>query len=85
MNQNYTKSERSHIEAVKSLPCSVCDAPAPSAAHHPRQYTAYLCIALCVDCHQNPKLGIHGQKAAWKIRKMDEWDALAVTVRRLAE
>lgn len=33
----FTKDEAAHIEAVKSIPCSVCDAPAPSAAHHINQ------------------------------------------------
>jgi hypothetical protein len=28
-------------------------------------------------------MGLHGQKRAWAIRKMDELDALAVTVERL--
>lgn len=30
-------------------------------------------------------MGWHGQKKAWLIRKMDEVDALDVTVKRLAE
>jgi hypothetical protein len=30
-------------------------------------------------------MGWHGQKRAWAIRKMDEVDALSVTVRRLME
>ena len=30
-------------------------------------------------------MGWHGQKRAWAIRKMDELDALNVTVRRLIE
>jgi len=85
MNQSYTKKERSHIEAVKSLPCSVCDHPAPSHAHHIKQSQPYLCVALCFDCHQGPVTGWHGRKASWQVRKMDEYDALAVTIRRLME
>lgn len=30
-------------------------------------------------------MGWHGQKRAWAIRKMDELDALNVTIRRLIE
>lgn len=83
MNGRYTTTEREHVGRVKELPCSVCDAPAPSEAHHIRQGLHYTCVALCVDCHRGPVLGWHGQKRAWRVRKMDELDALAVTVERL--
>jgi hypothetical protein len=82
MNQSYSKHERAHLEAVKSLPCSLCDKEGPSFAHHPRQNIAWLLIALCWDCHQGPN-GWHGNKSLWRIRKMDEWDALGVTIKRL--
>jgi len=32
-----TASESKHFERVKSLPCSVCDTPGPSEAHHIKQ------------------------------------------------
>lgn len=83
MNQKYSKSERAHIEAVKMLPCSVCNKPGPSVAHHIRQDNPYTCVALCQSCHQDPHNGIHGRKAIWNIYKMDELTALAVTVQRL--
>lgn len=83
MNQTYTKAERVHILAIKELPCSVCDMPGPSEAHHVKQENPYTCVALCQSCHRDPHNGIHGRRAVWKIRKMDELDALAVTVRRL--
>ena len=83
MNQKYTEKERKHIEAVKQLACSVCDQPPPSDAHHIKQSNPYLCVALCKSCHQDSINGIHGQKAMWKIMKMDEVDALAVTYMRL--
>lgn len=83
MNGHYTTAEREHVSQVKGLPCSICDAPAPSEAHHIRQGLHYTCVALCVDCHRGPLLGWHGQKRAWAVRKMDELDALAVTVERL--
>lgn len=78
-----TAAERAHIARVKALPCSVCDAPAPSDAHHIKQGLHYACVALCKDCHQGPKLGLHGERRMWALKKMDEVDALAVTVRRL--
>jgi hypothetical protein len=83
MNQTYTKAERAHVHSVKELPCSICDIPGPSDAHHIKQNQPYLCVALCKSCHQDPHNGIHGRAAMWKIKKMDEMDALAVTVRRL--
>lgn len=75
--------EREHLARVKSLPCSVCDAPGPSDAHHVKQHRQYTCVALCKECHQSSILGWHGQKRAWIIRKMDEIDALNITYQRL--
>lgn len=85
MNNKLTDTERQHLANVKSLPCSVCDAPGPSDAHHIKQHRQYTCVALCKDCHQGSLLGWHGQKRAWSIRKMDELDALNITVQRLLE
>jgi hypothetical protein len=83
VNQKYSKSERAHIERVKNLPCSVCDAHGPSDAHHVRQDNPYTCIALCKSCHQSPHNGIHGQKAIWNVYRMDELTALSITFQRL--
>lgn len=83
MNNTLTAKERDHLAKVKSLPCSVCDLPGPSDAHHVKQGLQYTCIALCKDCHQGSFMGWHGQKRAWAIRKMDEIDALNVTIERL--
>jgi len=75
--------DRERLARVKACPCSVCGAPGPSEAHHIRQHEQYLCVALCADCHRGSLLGLHGQRRAWTLRKMDEWDALAVTLRNL--
>jgi len=83
LNNKLTAKERKHLSRVKELPCSVCDAPGPSEAHHYKQHRQYTCIALCEDCHRGPLLGIHGNKAMWAIKKMDEIDALNVTIERL--
>lgn len=83
MNNKLTDKERAHIRRVKELPCSVCDAPGPSDAHHVKQHRQYTVVALCKDCHQGPVMGWHGQKRMWAIKKMDELDALNVTVERL--
>ena len=80
-----TPAERAHLEAVKLLPCSVCDAPPPSDAHHINQGQHFTAVALCKDCHQGSFNGWHGQKRMWLIKKMDELAALNVTLRRLNE
>jgi hypothetical protein len=85
MNNTLTVKEREHIGKVKMLPCSLCDSPAPSSAHHVKQGNQYTCVALCWDCHQSPTLGWHGQKRMWAIKKMDMNDALNVTIKRLME
>lgn len=85
MLNRLTAKQRAHLAKVKELPCSVCDAPGPSEAHHAKQGSQYTCIALCPDCHRGPILGLHGQRRAWLVRKLDELDALNVTVQRLME
>jgi len=85
MNNNPTAKERKHLAAIKELPCSVCDAPGPSDAHHIKQHRQYTCVALCKDCHQGSVMGWHGQRRMWNLKKMDEMDALNVTLKRLIE
>ena len=84
-----TAAERRHMDRVAHLPCSVCGAPPPSCVHHPRfsvgagqRASHWLTIALCPDCHQGQH-GIHGDRAAWRLRKMEEADALANTIQGL--
>jgi hypothetical protein len=79
------KAEREHIERVKELECSVCDVPGPSDDHEIKQGQWFTSIALCRSCHMGPRLGLHGERRMWAIKKMDELDALAVTIRRLFE
>lgn len=77
-----TPRERRHLEAVKSAACSVCDGPG-GYAHHIKQGQHMTTVALCFDCHQGSQNGWHGQKVMWRIKKMDELDALAVTLDRV--
>jgi hypothetical protein len=83
-----TKAEREYVRLVKLLPCSVCDCGGseadPSEAHEVKQGCWWLSIALCASCHRGALLGLHGQMRMWAIKKMDELDALAVTIKRLA-
>ena len=78
-----TVAERRHIDRVKILPCSVCDESVPSEAHHIEQQNHWCVVAVCVSCHRNEVLGLHGQKRMWAIKKMSELDALSVTLKRL--
>lgn len=78
-----TAAERDHLELVKRCPCSVCGRPAPSAAHHIQQGDHWITVALCDDCHQGSFNGWHGEKRMWLVMKMNELDALNVTIRNV--
>ena len=78
----FTKAEAAHLEAVKSVPCVICDWPAPSEAHHITQGNHFTTVALCTSCHTG-KHGWHGDKTMWRILKMDEEGALNETLRRV--
>ena len=80
MNSKMNAVERMWVHKVKEQPCSVCEAPGPSDAHHIKQGNHYTVVALCKSCHQGSKMGWHGEKRAWAIAKMDEQDALNKTV-----
>lgn len=83
MNNRLTAKERAHLGMVKEQPCSVCDAPPPSEAHHIEQGLQYTAVALCPECHRGPVMGLHGQRRMWAIKKMTELDALNITIQRL--
>ena len=76
-------SEAEHAARIAELPCSVCDAPPPSEVHEAKQGQWFTSMALCGACHRDGFSGWHGQRRAWAVRKMDELDALAVTIERL--
>ena len=78
-----TAFESAHLARVKELPCSVCEQPPPSDAHHSEQQNHFTTIALCKDCHQGSLNGYHGQRRMWNVKHMNENDALNVTIRNL--
>lgn len=78
-----TAAAKRHIEAVKMLPCCVCEATGPSDAHHIDQSSDFLTIPLCRDCHEGSFNGIHGQKRIWKTLKKTEQSCLGETIARL--
>jgi hypothetical protein len=84
VNGTYTKAERAHVQRIKALPCSVCNKPGPSDAHHINQGQHWTVVALCKECHQGAA-GWHGTKVLWRIRKMDELAALDITLKRAFE
>jgi len=83
MNGTYTKDERRWVALVKEQPCSVCGTEGPTDAHHIKQGSHYTVVALCKSCHQGSKMGWHGEKAAWRIAKMEPIDALNVTIHNI--
>jgi hypothetical protein len=82
MNNRPNTRERLHLAKIKEMPCGVCNASPPSDAHHIVQHNQYLCIPLCKDCHQGYN-GIHGTKALWRVRKLDELMVLNETIRSI--
>jgi hypothetical protein len=82
MNNRLTQRERRHLAAVKEMPCGVCGASGPSDAHHIEQGQQFLCIPLCYDCHRGTN-GLHGTKALWRVRKLDELKVLNDTIETL--
>lgn len=85
-----TASSKRHVMRIKSLPCSLCKAPAPSDAHHilegrvqGRKSSDWCAIPLCRSCHQDPRNGIHGQQIMLKIMHETELSLLAQTIETL--
>lgn len=78
-----TAAERRHVALLKEMDCVVCGASGPSECHEINQGQWFTSMPLCADCHRGSLLGIHGQKRAWLVRKMDELKALNVTIERL--
>jgi hypothetical protein len=82
-------SGKRHMGRVAQLPCAVCGAT-PVEVHHIREgqgmaqrASDFLTIPLCVEHHRG-KTGIHGDRSAWKLARLDEIKALGQTLERLA-
>jgi hypothetical protein len=83
-------NEREYLQAIKSMSCALCNAFAPSDAHHLREgmgmaqrNSDYLTIPLCKDCHQGAHNGIHGKRALWDVMKETELSLLAKTIKSM--
>lgn len=79
-----TPAESDHMARVKSMSCSVCDAPAPSEAHHIQQGLHFTTIPLCEDCHRGSHNGIHGRRSMWNVMRKTELSCLNETIQRLS-
>lgn len=86
-----TAAGKRHMTRIKRMGCVVCGAPPPSYAHHIRtgqgmsqRASDFLTLPLCYECHQG-KSGIHGDRSAWRLRKLSELDALAYIIETLGE
>ena len=78
-----------YMGLVKQLSCFVCGAEPPSIAHHIRdgvgmaqKASDWLVVPLCWEDHVG-KHGIHGDKSAWRLRKLTELDGIADTIERI--
>ncbi len=80
----HTALESAYLADVKRCTCVVCNAPAPSSAHHTEQGLHFNTIALCWDCHQGPH-GWHGDRSRWRAAKMTEAKSMNETRRRVEE
>lgn len=83
-----TKTEREHMGKVAAMPCACCGAHGVHV-HHIREgqgmsqrSSNWLVVPLCPDCHTGPS-GIHGDKSFMRLRKLDEMDMLATTIKEL--
>jgi hypothetical protein len=82
-SKNLNKDHKSHFLIIKAMNCGVCEAAAPSDAHHIKQGLHFTCIPLCKDCHQGSHNGIHGRKAIWDVFKKTELSVLNETIEKL--
>lgn len=72
-------AHRRHVDAVKSLPCVICQAPPPSDAHHfqhGRYGTSRPCdcntMPMCRKCHRE----YHDGKHTWAKKHGNDYDYL---------
>jgi len=85
-----TAAEKRHLERIAQLPCVLCGAHGVHV-HHLREgqgmgqrASNFLVIPLCPECHTG-HLGLHGNRALLKVRKLEELDLLALTIAALVE
>ncbi len=80
-----TVAEAEHITRIKEMDCVVCDARGPTECHEIEQGQWFTSLPLRPDCHRGPHNGIHGRKAIWNVKKLDELSALNLVIKQLME
>jgi hypothetical protein len=78
-------AEKDYVSRVAQCPCAVCRSAGPVEVHEIKQGQWFTSVALCPGCHRHPADGLHGQKVMWRVKKMDELDALAQTLQDIWE
>ncbi|WP_420465595.1 recombination protein NinB [Panacagrimonas sp.] len=83
-----------HLDRIRAMPCVVCAAlrqpqTTRTHAHHPRtgqgmaqKAPDHCAIPVCEE-HHTGRRGIHGDRSAWNMARLDEMQALGLTIRRL--
>ena len=88
-----TKSERLYLGRVARLGCMLCKVmgygETPAEIHHVREGQGmaqraenWLAVPLCPEHHRG-KHGLHGDREAFKLARVDEMDLLALTIGEL--
>lgn len=77
-------AESEHADALANMDCVVCDAPGPSEVHEPEQGLWFASMPLCFPCHRGPE-GWHGNRLRWKLRRINELQAINKTIQRVKE
>lgn len=79
-----TAAEAAHAEIIANMDCVVCDHPPPSEVHEPEQGLWFVSMPLCPLCHRGPE-GWHGTRLRWKLRRINELQAINKTIERMKE
>jgi len=81
-------AEKEYMGRIAEMDCVNCGA-SPVEVHHVRQgqgksqrASSFLTIPLCPSCHRGSK-GIHGDRTAFLLNKLDEMSMLALTIERM--
>lgn len=90
------KAIKAHLDRIGSMDCVLCEAlgrrqASKTDVHHIREgqgmsqrASDFLTIPLChEDCHQGPN-GIHGDRALFRLAKVEELDLLAIVMEKLS-
>lgn len=79
-----TNAEREWVHRVAQLPCVVCGSEEGSEVHEPEQGLWFASMPLCPACHRGPD-GWHGTRLRWKLRRINEIQAINETVKRTCQ